>query len=66
MSYKKDFKKMQDVALMGATTLQATSLLKGANPISTIPGFIGIGVAGATSNMANRLITQSYSKKRRK
>jgi len=66
VSYKKDFKKMQDVALMGATTLQATSLLKGANPISTIPGFIGIGVAGATSNMANRLITQSYSKKRRK
>lgn len=65
MSYKKDFRKMQDVAFMGASTLQATSLLKGASPVSTIPGFVGIGIAGATSNMSNRLLDSGYRKKRR-
>jgi hypothetical protein len=66
MSYKKDFKKMQDVAFLGATTLQASSILGGANPIGTIPGFVGIGIAGATANVANRMITQSYTKKKRR
>jgi len=65
MSYKKDFKKMQDVAFMGAITLQATSLLKGANPISTIPGFVGIGIAGATANISNKMISSSYHKKKK-
>ncbi len=66
MSYKKDFKKMQDVVFMGATTLQATSLLKGVNPVSTIQGFVGIGIAGATSNIANKMISKSYKKKKRR
>lgn len=66
MSYKKDFRKMQDMAFMGATTLQATSLLKGASPVSTIPGFVGIGIAGATSNMSNRMISGNYGRKRRR
>lgn len=66
MSYKKDFKKMQDTAFLGATTLQATSLLGGANPVSTIPGFVGIGIAGATANISNRMVTGDFGRKRRR
>lgn len=65
MSYKKDFKKMQDVAFLGATTLQATQLLKGVNPVSTIPGFVGIGVAGVTANISNRMVSGGYGRKRK-
>jgi hypothetical protein len=66
VSYKKDFKKMQDTAFLGATTLQATSLLSGTNPVSTIPGFVGIGIAGATANISNRMITGNFNKKRKR
>jgi hypothetical protein len=60
---KKGFKKMQDVVFMGANTLQATQLLKGVNPVSTIPGFIGIGVAGATASAVSNF---GYKKKKRR
>ena len=68
MSYKKDFKKMQDVAFLGATTLEATTLLGAnrGNPAATIPNFVGIGIAGVTANVANRMVSGSYAQKKKR
>jgi len=60
---KKGLRKVQDVAFLGANTLQATQLLKGVSPVSTIPGFVGIGIAGSVANVSSKMISDTYYKK---
>ena len=69
MSYKKQFKQMKDMATMGAVTLQTTNILKDrsiAGLTGTTTGLIGIGVASSVSDVAFKMASGSYYKKKRK
>lgn len=62
---KKDLKKAKDLAFGGALALQSTNVLTDRSIgglTNTATGFVGIGIAGATANVAEGMI----KKKRRK
>jgi hypothetical protein len=68
MNYKKDFRKLKNVTTMGAATLQASSLLTThrCNPAGSIPGMIGVGVAGGVADVSFRLASgDAFRRKRR-
>jgi hypothetical protein len=68
MSYKKDFKKLKDVAVYGAMASQSTGLLTTykSNPSGSIAGMVGVGVAGGIANASFRLASgQGYRKRKR-
>ena len=69
MQYKKDFRKLKNVATMGAATMQASSLLTTfrGNPAGAIPGMIGVGVAGGVADVSFRLASgEAFKKKKRR
>ena len=67
---KKELRRANDAIFGGALTLQGTRLLSDRSTtgmIGTTTGFVGIGVAGAVSNVAFNMVSQpKYKKKKRR
>jgi len=65
-----DFDTMRKFALGGALTVKSTELIGGAGcpdrMWDTAGGMFGIGIAGATSDIAMGMITGKYKRKKKK
>lgn len=68
MSYKKDFRKLKDVAVYGAIASQSTGLLTTykSNPSGAISGMLSTGIAGGVANASFRLASGEGFRKRRR
>ena len=65
----KQYKKMNDAIYGGALALQSTRLLKDRSVsglTGTASGFVGIGVAGAMSNVAFNMVSKPKFKKNKR
>lgn len=68
INYKKDFRKLKDVAVYGSMASQSTSLLTTykSNPSGAIPGMLSTGIAGGIANASFRLASgEGYRKRKR-
>jgi len=67
---KKKLGKLVAVTFGGATALQGVEVLKARGDVQrlagTVPGFIGIGVAGAAAKVASNLILMPKKRKKRR
>ena len=67
---KDEFKKLKDVTLKGALTVEASRMLPHARDVgfltgTSVPGILGVGIAGKTSDVALKMITGKRKRKRR-
>jgi len=66
---KEELRQANDAIYGGALTLQSTRLLKDRSLeglVGTTEGFVGIGVAGAVSNVAFNMVSPPKKKKKRR
>ena len=64
-----DLKKLKNLALTGGLTIESSKLISQAGDIraltGAVPGFVGIGIAGAASDVAFDLATGRRRKRKR-